>query len=278
MRGVRVRAGTLHGFYAIAVWSATAAGFLASIPRDATAQWARPPESGGRIASLGQPVRWRWQAGLAGGALLEGPSDRLLARTFIGTSHDLLSPVAGLAALGLEAYAGTRGDQLDGGVRALFRIPYLSMGVGGDLNLRDLIQDGSSPSTGARARGALDLLVTAHTPMRRGGIILRGGQLRVDWYPLREHSFTIGWFAPLREPLAGRGQPIREYGVVGADFQPAVLYRVSEPALNAALDSLRASAEWIRNFVAPFLDQDGRKAGIAVARTRRSSGRRATCC
>lgn len=252
-----MRAVALRRSRAVAVWSAALTGALAVAPRHGNAQWDRPPESGGRTASLGQPPRWRWQAGLSGGGLLEGPSDRLLVRAYVGTSHDLLSPIAGLAAIGLEAYGGARDDQIDGGARALFRVPYLSMGIGGDFNLRD--------------RG-LDLLVTAHTPIRRGGIILRGGQLRADWYPLREHSFTIGWFTPLREPLAGRGQPIREYVVVGADFQPAVPYRVSEPALNAALDSLRASAEWIRRLVAPFLDQDGRNAGLALARTRRYVG------
>ncbi|MBI2403495.1 MAG: hypothetical protein HYV20_12340, partial [Gemmatimonadetes bacterium] len=75
-------------------------------------------------------------------------------RAYIGNAHDLLSPIAGLASIGLEAYAGARGPQIDGGARALFRVPYLSMGMGADYNLRDR---------------ALDLLVTAHSPVRRGG-------------------------------------------------------------------------------------------------------------
>lgn len=224
------------------------------MPAEVNAQWTRPPESGGRTASLGQPPRWRWQAGLGGGPLFQAPSDQLLVRAYLGTSHDLLSPIAGLAAIGLEAYGGVRGADIDGGARALFRVPYLSMGIGPDYNLRD--------------RG-LDLLVTGHSPLRRGGIILPGGQLRIDWYPLRGHSFTIGWSTPLREPLAGHGQPIREYVLVGADFQPAVPYQVSQPALDAELDSLGASAQWIQRLVAPFLDQDGRDAGIALARTER---------
>ncbi|MBI2402458.1 MAG: hypothetical protein HYV20_06945 [Gemmatimonadetes bacterium] len=178
-------------------------------------------------------------------------------RAYVGNSHDLLSPIAGLASIGFEAYGGARGAEVDAGARALFRVPYLSMGMGADYNLRDR---------------ALDLLVTAHSPVRRGGIILPGGQLRVDWYPLRGHSFTVGWYTPLGEPLAGRGQPIREYVVVGAEFQPAVPYRVSEPTLSVVLDSLHASAEWIRRLVVPFLDQDGRDAGIALARAQRYIG------
>ncbi len=247
-----MRVATPRSWWAIAVW--TAVGCFPGVAA-ATAQWARkPPESGGRTASLGQPPRWRWQAGLGGGGLLEGPSNQLLVRAYVGGSHDLLSPIAGLASIGFEAYGGARGGDIDGGARALFRVPYLSMGIGADYNVRD--------------RG-LDLLVTAHSPVRRGGLLMRGSQLRVDWYPLRNHSFTLGLSAPLGEPLAGRGQPIREYVVVGADFQPAVPYRVSEPALDAVLDSLRASAEWIRRLVVPYLDQDGRSAGIALARTQR---------
>jgi hypothetical protein len=44
-------------------------------------------------------------------------------------------------------------------------------------------------------------------------------------------------------------------------------HRATDPALTAALDSLRVSAEWIRRLVAPFLDQDGRNANVALART-----------
>lgn len=248
-----MRCAGFHGWWALVV-CAPVVGSLPGVAADANAQWTRLPESGGRITSLGQPRRWRWQAGLGGGGLLEGSSDQLLIRAYVGNSHDILSPIAGLASIGFEAYGGARGNEIDGGARALFRVPYLSMGMGADYNLRDR---------------RFDLLVTAHSAIRRGGIILPGGQLRFDWYPLREHSFTIGWSTPLGEPLAGRGQPFREYVVVGAEFQPAVPYRVSMPELDAALDSLSASAEWIRRLVVPFLDQDGRSAGIALARTER---------
>ncbi|MBI4420634.1 MAG: hypothetical protein HY560_07395, partial [Gemmatimonadetes bacterium] len=232
----------------------TAAACLSGVAPAASAQWARPPESGGRTASLGQPARWRWQAGLGGGALFDGPSNQLLLRAYVGNTRDLLSPVAGLASIGFEAYGGVRDAQIDGGARTLFRVPYLSMGIGPEYNLRDR---------------AVDLVVTAHSPIRRGGILLRGGQLRADWYPFREHSVTLSWTTPLGDPLAGRGQPIREYVVVGGDFQPSVPYRVAQPELNAMLDRLGASAEWIRRLVVPFLDQDGRDARIALARTQR---------
>ena len=220
----------------------------------ANAQSIRSPESGGQTSSLGQPLRWRWQAGLAAGPINIAASNDLLMRAHVGVAHDLLNPVAGLARLGVEAYAGVRDTRSDAGARAILHIPYIGMGVGADYNLRN---------------AGVDLLITAQSPVRRGGLITRGSMLRVDWYPERSHSFTIGIAAPLGDPLAGRGRPLKDYVVVSADFQPTVPYRVYEPAIEAVLDSLRSSAEWIRREVTPFLDQDGRDAKIAVGRTER---------
>ncbi len=253
-RGRRARAGGPRGWWALVWCSATLAGVAPGAARDARAQWDRPPEAGGRTASLGQPPRWHWHAGLGAGAFLEGSSHQVLVRASVGGARDLLSPVVGVASIGVEAYAGGRGAVTDGGARAILRVPYLSLGPGADYNLRD---------------GRLDFLVTAYSPVRRGGLVAPGGLLRLDWYPLRGHSFTLGLSVPLGDPLAGRTRPIRDYVVVAADFQPLVPYRVDDPALAAVLDSLRTSAEWIRRIVVPFLDQDGRRAGVAVARTRR---------
>jgi hypothetical protein len=220
----------------------------------ANAQSIRPPESGGQTSSLGQPLRWRWQAGLAAGPINIAANNDLLMRAHVGVARDLLNPVAGLARLAAEAYAGVRDTRSDAGARAILHIPYIGMGVGADYNLRT---------------DAVDLLITAQSPVRRGGLLTRGSMLRLDWYPERSHSFTIGITAPLGDPLAGRGRPLKDYVVVSADFQPRVPYRVDEPALEAMLDSLRSSAEWIRREVTPFLDQDGRDAKTAVGRSER---------
>jgi len=142
----------------------------------------------------------------------------------------------------MEAYVGGRGSKADGGVRAIFQVPYLSAGLGADYNLRD---------------GRLDMLVTAHTPVRRGGLLTRGTMLRLDWYPLRSHSFTLGVSAPLGDPLAGRNRPLRDFVVVARPLNTPPPHHATDPALRAVIDSLRVSAEWIRRLVAPFLDQDG---------------------
>jgi phosphatidylserine/phosphatidylglycerophosphate/cardiolipin synthase-like enzyme len=229
-------------------------GLAPGSARDGSAQTPRAPDAGGRTVSLGQPLRWHWQAGLAAGTYFEGPSNDLIARAEAGVYHAPLNPVTKLLELGMEAYAGVLGSKADGGVRGILQVPYLSGGLGADYNLRS---------------GRLDMLVTLHTPVRRGGLLAPGTLLRVNWYPTLRHSVTLGVSFPLGDRLAGRNRPIQDYVVVARDFHTPASHRAGTAALDAALDSLRVSAEWIRRLVVPFLDQDGRDGGIALARTAR---------
>ncbi len=229
-------------------------GFPPGSTRNASAQSTLDPSVGGRTASLGQPIRWHWQIGLGTGLYLVGPSNNLMVRAAGGAYYSPLNPITKVSEIGMEAYVGARGSKADGGVRAIFQVPYLSAGLGADYNLRD---------------GRLDMLVTAHTPVRRGGLLTRGTMLRLDWYPLRSHSFTLGVSAPLGDPLAGRNRPLRDFVVVARPLNTPPPHHATDPALHAVIDSLRVSAEWIRRMVAPFLDQDGRSERIAVARTTR---------
>lgn len=234
-----------------AVWTVA---LLFGSARTASAQVPRLPEFGGRTVSLGQPKRWHWQAGLGAGPYFEGPGTAFMVRAVGGVYHAPLNPIIGLVELGMEAYAGARDGRAEAGVRALVQVPYASAGIGADYNLE---------------RGRLDMFVTSHTPVRRGGVFTRGSLLRFDWYPLRSHSFTVGVSVPLGDRLAGRNRPIRDYVVVSGDLRSPAPHRAIDPAILAALDSLRVSAEWIRRVVVPFLDQDGRNANVAMARTAR---------
>jgi len=236
------------------VLSAWTGGLAPGSVRGASAQTPRTPESGGRTGSLGQPLRRHWQAGLGVGPYFVGPGTTLMVRAVAGVYHAPLNPIMGVAELGMEAYVGARDRKADGGLRALLQVPYLSTGVGADYNL---------------VGGRLDMLVTSHTPVRRGGLLTRGSLLRLDWYPLSSHSFAIGVSVPLGDPLAGRSRPIRDYVIVSGDLPSPAPHRAIDPALAATLDSLRVSADWIRRLVAPFLDQDGRNAKVALARTTR---------
>ena len=219
---------------------------------EASAQVPRAPEVGGRTASLGQPLRWHWQLGLGAGAYLDGSSNDLMIRGLAGGYRSSLNPVTKLVEFGFEAYIGARGHKAEVGTRALLQIPYLSGGGGGDYNLRTR---------------RLDLLLTLHTPVRRGGFLTRGTLLRLDWYPTLGHSFVLGVSAPLGDPLAGRNRPIQDYVVVAAPFQTPAAHASANATLRAELDSLAIAAGWIRKLVVPFLDQDGRNAHVALART-----------
>lgn len=228
------------------------AGLSPGSPRNASAQTSPAPSAGGRTVSLGQPIRWHWQVGLGTGVYLAGPSTDLMVRAAGGAYYAPLNPITKLSEIGMEVYLGARGNKADGGVRGVFQVPYLSAGIGADYNL---------------VGGRLDMLVTAHTPVRRGGLLTRGTMLRLDWYPLQGHSFTLGVSAPLGDPLAGRNRPLRDFVVVPRALHTPPPHRATDPALLAAIDSVRASAEWIRRLVAPFLDQDGRDERIALKRT-----------
>jgi len=177
-----------------------------------------------------------------------------MLRGWAGGYRASLNPVTKLVEFGFEAYAGARDHKAEIGTRALLQIPYLSGGVGGDYNTRT---------------GRLDLLVTLHTPVRRGGFLTRGTLLRLDWYPTLGNSVMVGVSAPLGDPLAGRNRPVRDYVVVAAPFQEPARHEPVTATLRAELDSLAISAGWIRKLVAPFLDQDGRDNGVALSRTGR---------
>lgn len=218
----------------------------------ARSQSVRAPEVGGRTASLGQPLRWHWQLGLGAGAYLAGTSNDLMIRGLAGGYRASLNPVTKLAEFGFEGYVGVRGNKADAGTRALLQVPYLSAGVGPDYNI---------------GRGRLDLLLTIHTPVRRGGFLTRGTLLRLDWYPTLRHSFILGVSAPLGDPLAGRNRPRQDYVVVAAPFHTPATHAPANLALRAELDTLAMSARWIRKLVVPFLDQDGRNSTVALART-----------
>ena len=229
----------------------TVAAILLQTSLPTFAQLVRPPESGGEISSIGQPKRYRFLAGLNSGLWSEGPGSSLLVRAEGGVSRHLMSPVVGLLEGGIEGFVGMRGDKPDGGLRAMLNVPYLGMGVGGEYNVPD---------------AHLNFVVGSTTPVRRGGIITPGGMLRINWYPTQSHGFTIGFMLPLGDPLAGRTRPIRDYVVVARDFAPPIPYKVSNAKLNEAIDSLAASAEWIRQLTVPFLDQDARDTRTAEAR------------
>ena len=221
------------------------------MPQRGTAQWSVPPSDGGLVASIGQPIRWHWGVGISTGAWLEGPGSSLLVRAGAGTYHDLIKPDLGLVQLGAEGFVGFRDTDLDGGFRVILRSPLLGLGAGGEYDFLD---------------SHLNFVVTAQTPVVRGGLFAAGGVLRINWYPSESSSFTVGMAIPVGDHRTGRGRPASEFAAAARKFPTPRPYELRDPAIDATLDSLRTSAEWVRRLTVPFLDQDGRDFAVAQER------------
>ncbi len=202
-----------------------------------------PPEKGGTILSIGQPPRFKWNGGVGLGAYLNDDRQDFLGIVELGVSKDLLSPVAAALAAGFEGYGGVRGDRLDAGLRAFLAIPIFLVGGGADYNARD---------------GDFTGFFSLNVPVARGGVWGTGANLRINWYPWKGHTFTVGFTWPLRQRWAASSRP-RDTRVRVAGHRPdPVYYDIDEPAIDAAVADFRGSALWIARLTVPYFDQDGR--------------------
>jgi hypothetical protein len=154
-----------------------------------------PPIGGtwDRIQSIGQPSRWQVSVGAGYGRDGTVPEGEGLGGTIsLMAIRHLFSPVYGALAVGGGIYAGQRGEEFDGGVQLVVESPALLIHAGVDRNLRS---------------DRTDLLVGASFPLMRGGLLRRGGEVRIDYLPGRGHAFQVGAAFPIGRPLAGRTRP-----------------------------------------------------------------------
>jgi hypothetical protein len=210
----------------------------------------RPPERGGEVFQLGMPPIWKGNAGATFGWYSPRDSSQLNVLFHAGLTKDLLSPVAGVAAIGVEGYAGYRGNKsVDGGARALFSIPSLRFTTGVDYNIPD---------------GDLSAILRLEFATRRSGIFGRGTMLRVEWLPGRGNSFALGVNAPLWGRNIGKTRPQRD--AVEVEQPPAE--RIATPAgadLDAALSEIRESARWIARLATPLVERGGTPSEVYAA-------------
>jgi hypothetical protein len=213
------------------------------VPTELRAQVDRPPEKGGQTYSLGMPPVYKGHAGVESGAYNLGGDSELLLYATMAVQKDLGSPVVGLGAIGLEGYIGNRGRDLDGGGRALFRIPALHFTIGADYNFRD---------------EALDVLLRLQLPIRRGGIFGHGTQVRIDWLPGRGNTLTLGLDIPLWGRNIGKTRPRK--AAVKLDDPPAQKLVLAEPMpeLEAPLARVTEGAHAIALLTQPLIDRGGK--------------------
>lgn len=211
----------------------------------AAAQVSLPPERGGVTYELGMPPVWKAHAGASFGWYRPAADagDHLLVLGHFGLFDDLGNPVVGIGAVGVEGYGGYRGDQsFDGGVRGLFSIPAVHVGVGVDWNVPD---------------NHVSCLARLEIPFRRGGIVGRGSQLRTDWLPGRDHSFLLGIDLPLWGRNIGKTRPQRDAVEMRKPPAKQLVLATRTPGLDAALDGVLAVARAAGRITQPFEEVGG---------------------
>ncbi len=214
------------------------------------AQDIRPPSEGGFIKSMGQPSIWKWYAGASFGAYLDGDAEDFTGYAEFGVSKDLLNPVMGALAFEPEVYGGFRADDLDGGLRALLASPLLSLGGGVDYNFKD---------------ESLHFLLRLSIPLRRGGVLGKGGDFRASWLPARGHSFNFGLTVPIGQPHRGNTRPRNMHYRLENPRPEPVPYMKAEPTLDETLANVRETAHWVNRFTIPHIDQGGSSQAKAMA-------------
>lgn len=180
------------------------------------------------IISMGQPTRWHPYTALSAGRHFEGGtawSTTLTAglyRDWIAAMTQGLGPAA-------ELWGRVGGPESDAGARLYLASP----GGMARAGLDQSFFDGGSP---AFALG-VDL------PLQRGGLVLDGGQLRVDWIPVR-NQVNLGLQWPLGSKRIGHTRPrdIDANLPTARDRHPAAR---PAPDLEEALGLTALSAGWL---------------------------------
>jgi hypothetical protein len=210
----------------------------------AAAQDVLPPNRGGFTVSMGSPATWRWAAGFSAG-VHRGDDSKVTAYGTLGLYRDILNPMtAALGVLG-ETYVGTRGaftgtgGGVDGGGRMGLYSPAMRLAFGGDFNARDR---------------ELDFFISMIHPFQRGGILVPGGALRIDYLPGRDHSLGVGLRLPFGQPFIGRTRPRQDHIELSSP-EPPPIFLIPDSTLVEALSSASDFAHWVNRSTVPFADQ-----------------------
>jgi hypothetical protein len=190
---------------------------------------------------MGLPPLWKPYVGAMYDTDRDGDETDAGAEVLLGVYRDLVNPIYALGVEG-EGYYRNVGGRSDSGLRVLGSIRAFGLAAGADRSFRD--DDWS-------------FLMSLRLPLLRGGPLGRGGALRIDWFPNRDHSFNIGLTLPLGQGWMGRTRPRSNSVRLPRASRHALAYDPG-PELRAALGRVQHAAEWINRFTTPFFDQDGK--------------------
>lgn len=204
------------------------------------AQDTLPPSQGGRVRSLGLPATRRPYLGVSvGGSTFNAD---LTGHLRLGSYRDLTMATTGALGLAVEAYGGLDGLKADGGGRAMLRSNFLRLAGGVDYNI---------------PAHYVGWIFSVAFPMRRGGIVRRSSELRLDLLHGHQTSVALGLNYPLRYAFRGVTRPERDHVVLADDPGPPPPYAVDDAGLTAALAEVRDRALWVRRVTTPPLRGGG---------------------
>jgi hypothetical protein len=205
----------------------------------AHAQPATVPMEGEPIVSMGQPKKWPPYLGLMFDSARR--TDEVGGQLLAGVYRDLMNPNLGALALVGEGYVTTTNDY-DGGARLMGAARFFALQAGADYSIRE---------------NEVDFLLSFTLGLRRGGVVGGGSYFRADYYPGRNHSFSLGLQIPIFQPYMGKTRPHEPHVELPNAPEPVVPTYEPGPELRDALANVEHAADWISRFTTPFFDQDG---------------------
>jgi len=216
------------------------------------AQGQPDPEAGEPIKSMGQPSKWELY--VAPMVLHDGDLDKWGGHLTGGLWRHLMNPNYGIGLAG-EGYLGGVDSRTDSGVRALAGLKMFFLQGGIDYSFR---------------KDELDGIIRLEFPLRRGGLFGRGGKIRADWIPGRDHSFNIGLTFPLGQPYKGKTRTKHDRVALPPPHEkPETSEEMALASeLGPLLDQARHAASWMNKYTTPFFDQELSKGEDELAKFR----------
>jgi hypothetical protein len=227
---------------ALILWLFAVAGLAGQTPA--------PPWEGTFTHALGLPQHWKWHGGLAIGSLFSLSTYHGQTDLNFGFYREIL--MQDIQALGVlaEGSVGFRAGRYDAAGRMLLASPAFCVAVGVDWS-----------SLEPRPQ----FLLRIWLPVKRGGLLLRGGQLYIDAIPQRNMTFRLGLSVPLWQRDVGTTRPPKNHvSLENLPIKP-VAFDPGRAGMQEALARMRDHGRWINRLAIPFLDAKGPDANAIAA-------------
>ncbi len=186
--------------------------------------------------TMGLPAGVRPYAAVGSWLIGGGVHGPLSGAAVFGIHRSITNPVLGFFGVDFEGYGGWRHDRIEVGGRILAASPFFGVHAGLDI--------AATPWSKA-------FIVGFAEPLRRGGLLLPGDNLRVDWIPARG-ALGISLTFPVADHHAGRTRPRSTEALIPpAPHRQLGNIPLDDPALVTLLGTIRTEARWIDRLIVP---------------------------